>query len=315
MKDLRVLITAIGSMSANCAIRTIKAHGGFVVGCDIYPGKWHYETKLCDAFEQAPYATRPEEYIPFLVDTCQKYNLNTILPLTDLEIDVLNTHREALKDFALAMPTAEVLAVARDKYALYCTFANDSAVPSLATVLLREADLHSVSFPCIAKPYNGRSSEGLIRNAMPADIEAIANKNAYILQEQKAGTICTVDYVRSSATGEDALVAREELLRTKNGAGMTVRVFHDEELSRLVRHIGQTLNISSTVNMEFIHAEDGNYYLIDINPRFSAGVAYSKIAGYDMVMNHFRALAGENIDLPVIAEEKYITKHWVEEIL
>lgn len=309
-------------MSAKCAITTLREQGAFVVGCDIYPGKWHYETKLCDAFEQAPYATRPEEYIPFLIETCRKYNLNTILPLTDLEIDVLNDHRADLKDFALAMPSADVLSVARDKYALYRTFAEDAAVPSLKTILLREvrderledASLQ-VGCPCIAKPYNGRSSEGLIRNAMPKDIEAITHPDAYILQEQKAGTICTVDYVRSPLTGRDAMVAREELLRTKNGAGMTVRIFADDKLHNLVHHIGETLGIGSTVNMEFIHAEDGQYYLIDINPRFSAGVAYSRLAGFDMVSNHFRALAGEDVDALGAVEEMYITKHWVEEIL
>lgn len=42
---MRILITAIGSMSAECAIKHLKNAGHFVVGCDIYPQEWHYETK------------------------------------------------------------------------------------------------------------------------------------------------------------------------------------------------------------------------------------------------------------------------------
>ena len=55
---MRFLITAIGSMAAECVIKRLKAEGHFVVGCDIYPGEWHYETKLCDVFVKAPFAKR-----------------------------------------------------------------------------------------------------------------------------------------------------------------------------------------------------------------------------------------------------------------
>jgi len=37
--------------------------------------------------------------------------------------------------------------------------------------------------------------------------------------------------------------------------------------------------------MEFIELNN-EFYLIDVNPRFSARVAFSVIDGYDMVNNH-----------------------------
>jgi len=310
----RILVTAIGSMSAECVIKCLKDMGMYVVGCDMFPGLWHYETKLCDAFEQAPYAMHKKEYISFLISTCQKYQLDTILPLTDLEIDVLNIHRDELSNFLLAMPSKSVLATVRDKFQLYKTFCDDSEVPSLMTELLTDIS-GQIHYPCVAKPYNGRSSEGLILNAMPKDLEAIKSPEYYIVQEQKTGTICTVDYVRSLECGCDALVAREELLRTKNGAGKVVRIFEDQQLSKLVRHIGKKLDVGSTINMEFIYANDDKYYLIDVNPRFSAGVAYSLIAGYNMVSNHFKALLNMPIDAEINVKEQYIAKRLVEEVL
>lgn len=314
---MRVLVTAIGSMSSRCVIESLKKSGAFVVGCDIYPGKWHFETRLCNAFEQAAFATHVKEYFDFLRATCAKYQLDTILPLTDLEIDVLNEHRGKLEGIQLAMPNDDVLSVARNKFRLFKTFEADKLVPSLKTILLSGAAITQteIKYPCIAKPYNGRSSEGVIRNALPKDIEAIANKDVYILQEQKEGNICVVDFVRSGKSGVCAMVAREELLRTKNGAGTTVRVFDDPVLSTIVRHIGDVLEISSAVNMEFIHGVDGKYYLIDINPRFSAGIAFTEKMGYDIVNNHFRALLNEPIDGQIKVEEKYIVKHWKEDFL
>lgn len=75
--------------------------------------------------------------------------------------------------------------------------------------------------------------------------------------------------------GADFSIPREELLRTKNGAGTTVRIVPDSDLMQMASYIGKKLNVRGCINMEFIRSKDSTYYLIDINPRFSAGVAFS----------------------------------------
>lgn len=309
---MRFLITAIGSMSAECAIKQLKQDGHYVVGCDIYPGEWHYETKLCDAFVRAPFATKEKEYICFLINICSDYQLKYVIPLTDLEIDVINKNRDLFDKagLVLCMQNEGVLEIARDKNALHNAFLNDDLVPSVKTCLLKDMP-EDFPFPCIAKPFNGRSSEGLIRNATKEQVLAIEDKNSYILQEQLVGNVFTVDYVRSAISGKDAAVPRQELLRTKNGAGLTVQTCSDERLIKLVSHIGKTLNINGCVNMEFI-SWNSKYYLIDINPRFSAGVAFSVISGYNMVLNHIRCFTSADIDDPIKVEERIIIKKYEE---
>lgn len=311
---MRILITAIGSMSAECAIKQLKAAGHFIVGCDIYPGEWHYETKLCDAFVRAPYATKKDEYVNFLIKTAVEYNLKYIIPLTDLEIDVINEKRALFDDnhIVLCMQKEEVLTIARDKYKLSKAFENDENVPSIKTCRLSELDIN-FKFPCIAKPYNGRSSEGLLRNATREQVEAIENKEEYIIQEQLDGNIITVDYCRHSSSGVSCAIPREELLRTKNGAGLTVRTIADEKLIQLVSYIGNKININGCICMEFIHNE-GKYYLIDINPRFSAGVAFSVVSGYNMIINHMNCFSGKDIDGQIHVKEQIIIKKY-EEVL
>lgn len=311
---MRILITAIGSMSAECAIKQLKAAGHFIVGCDIYPGEWHYETKLCDAFVRAPYATKKDEYVNFLIKIAVEYNLKYIIPLTDLEIDVINEKRALFDDnhIVLCMQKEEVLTIARDKYKLSKAFENDENVPSIKTCRLSELDIN-FKFPCIAKPYNGRSSEGLLRNATREQVEAIENKEEYIIQEQLDGNIITVDYCRHSSSGVSCAIPREELLRTKNGAGLTVRTIADEKLIQLVSYIGNKININGCICMEFIHNE-GKYYLIDINPRFSAGVAFSVVSGYNMIINHMNCFSGCDIDGQIHVKEQIIIKKY-EEVL
>ena len=90
---MNILLTAIGSMSALCAINQLHKHGHKVIGCDIYPKEWHYESSLCDDFMQAPYANT-NEYIPFLIRLAKESDAEYIFPLTDLEIDKINAFRD-----------------------------------------------------------------------------------------------------------------------------------------------------------------------------------------------------------------------------
>ena len=104
------------------------------------------------------------------------------------------------------------------------------------------------------------------------------------------------------------------MLRTKNGAGLTVKITNDPMLYDLTTYIGQTLGINGCINMEFIK-HDGQYFLIDINPRFSAGIAFSQMVGYNMVINHLNCFIGKNIDSPIQIKEHILTKKYQEEIL
>lgn len=302
-------------MSAECVIRNLKSMGNFVVGCDIYPGTWHYETALCDKFYQAPYATDEERYICFLLDICIQNDVRYIIPLTDLEIDVINVHRDIFENsnITLCMQSSQVLAVVRNKYELFRYFKSDSLVPSIRTCLLTQLD-EDMPFPCLAKPYDGRSSEGLVRNVTRKQLLAITNKEKYIVQEQLEGDVFTVDFCRSELTGVKCAIPRQELLRTKNGAGLTIRIIADKSLMDLSLHIGDKLNINGCVNMEFI-GKNGVYYLIDINPRFSAGIAFSVLAGYDMVNNHLNCFVGKDVDRQVDILENIMIKKYQEVVM
>jgi carbamoyl-phosphate synthase large subunit len=63
--------------------------------------------------------------------------------------------------------------------------------------------------------------------------------------------------------------------------------------------------------MEFIY-DGSDFYLIDINPRFSAGVAFSSMVGYDMVLAHLNCFVGKQILPPVEYKEQIVAKRYVE---
>lgn len=308
---MNVLLTAVGSMSALCAITKLRKAGHRVIGCDIYPREWHYESSLCDVFAQAPYANT-KEYIPFLIGLAKKENVKYIFPLTDLEIDVINRQRELFEKehLVVCISSPETLSIVRDKYALFKAFENDDKVLSIPTFTAQD-DLERLTYPCVAKPRGGRSSEGLFYLQNKEALSNIEDKRNYMFQTKIEGNVCCVDFVRDCKTNSCFCVPREELLRTKNGAGTTVRVFNDKSLEELVKYIGDKLDIRGVVNMEFIKNTHG-YYLIDINPRFSAGIAFSCNTGYDFINAHLACFSGSQIPTPVEFVESIEIKYFIE---
>ena len=309
-----ILVTAIGSFSADCAIRTLKSNGHKVIGSDIYPAAWHAVSKDCDKVYQAPLAKNEKEYIDFLLEVSQNESVDYIVPLTDLEIDVINRHRDAFNasSVTVLMQSENCLRIARDKLAMYELFKESEIVCLPYSVSSENLDV-SFPLPAVAKPVDGRSSEGLMRITNVEQLSNVSKLSNYLVQEYLTGSIYTVDYVRDRK-GNDFSVPREELLRTKNGAGTTVRIVNDEKLCSIVSYIGEKLEIVGCVNMEFI-LNEGKYHLIDINPRFSAGVAFSNFVGFDMVTSHINAFLGETINPKVVFKEQIITKRYKEELL
>lgn len=308
---MNVLLTAIGSMSALCAINKLHEAGHRVIGCDIYPKEWHVEASLCDAFAQAPYANT-DGYIPFLIDLAKKEHVKYIFPLTDLEIDVINKQRDMFEkeNLVVCISSPETLSIARDKYALFKAFDHDRHILSIPTFTAND-DLNQLLYPCVAKPKDGRSSEGLFYLQNREQLKNIGDITNYMFQEKIEGNVCCVDFVRDAKSGSSFCVPREELLRTKNGAGTTVRIFNDAVLENLVKYIGDKLDICGVVNMEFIKNANG-YYLIDINPRFSAGIAFSCMTGYDFIKAHLACFSGENIPVSVVFKDSIEVKYYVE---
>lgn len=88
-----ILVTAVGSYSADIVIKTLKAHGHKVVGCDVYPKGWIADAYNVDVFYQVPYATEVDSYLKHIRRICDCHRIRYIIPLTDPEVDVLSREK------------------------------------------------------------------------------------------------------------------------------------------------------------------------------------------------------------------------------
>lgn len=313
------LVTAIGSFSADIVIKNLKKNGIRVIGCDIYPSEWIADAGNTDTFFQVPYATEEPRYVERLLSICDQEQVDAIIILTDVEADVWNRHREELKahSITLCLSGEETMLLCRDKRKMSSFLSQKGLGNPIETVDLLEADIDTISYPAVVKPYNGRSSQGLHYISSLEEMKSFLTfqeAGDFVVQPYYKGSIITVDVVRQEETGESAVICRKELLRTGNGAGTSVLVFTNENLEAMCREIAEAIHINGCVNFEFIEGEDGIYRMLECNPRFSGGVEFSCLAGYDCVSNHIKCFTGETIEPFHGITDMYIARKYEEYI-
>ena len=135
-----------------------------------------------------------------------------------------------------------------------------------------------------------------------------------MLQPYRPGAVFVADVVRERVSGAGQCLCREELLRTANGAGTTVRVAVAPDLEAQALHVAATLDLHGCTNIEFLRLDD-RYLLMDVNPRFSAGVGFSVLAGYDMPAAHLACFTGSPLPpMPQMTQARVFTRsaHIVE---
>lgn len=319
MNNQNILVTAIGSFSADIVIETLKKNQYNVVGVDIYPRHWLANGDKVKCFYQVPLAIEENLYIEAIIDICRKEDIDYIFPLTDVEIDIFNKKRNIFKDINVTLCTSsyETINLCRNKRKTSEVLVQVEGVNIIHNYSGEDVKKGEIKFPVICKRIDGRSSQGLYKIFSSDELLLFYQKNdmsSYIIQPYIEGDIITVDIVRNAKSGQCIAVPRKELLRTLNGAGTSVYVYEDAVLEALCIRIAEKLNINGCVNFEFIDSSSEGKYFLECNPRFSGGVKFTCMSGYDCVLNHLRCFQGEKIESKIHITQQYISRKYKEYI-
>lgn len=285
-------------MSADFTISTIRKNfSSFkIIGTDIHQKDWIYLSEKVDHFYQVPKASQ-QDFIIEIIQISEKHNVDLVLPLTDPEVDNFSAHRDLFeqKGIQIGISNKQSIGICRDKKRLYEVLRCNNHIKTVPVFTIDELQKDESKYPVIAKPRKGRSSEGIQYFSSYKALKCSNIKfSDYILQPVIEGDVYTVDVLRDH-NNNIICIPRKELIRTANGAGLTVKVEVNNTLINLTKSLVEKINIIGCINIEFIF--DGDYYYVmDLNPRFSAGISFSFLGGYDMVKNYVKMLAGDNID-------------------
>lgn len=297
-----VLVTSTGSVATDITMKSLKRMGYRVVGCNIYPKEWIVESCEMDGFYQIPPVAQSAEYLDAVKDICLKENIKFIFPMIDYEIDLFTKNRLWFEehDVTLCISPDHSLEYTRNKVKLQnFVMENCPKTHAIPTKRLRDIDELEWDFPVVCKPYNGRSSQGLqfIYNEKEwEEFRQKADKDTYIVEPFIDGPLVMVEIVRQKTPHKVVAMTRREIMSTPHGCSLTVMVFQDKELEEASKELADKLDVLGDVNFEYILAKDGTYYLVECNPRFSAGCEFACIGGYDCIENHLKCFLGKEIE-------------------
>lgn len=308
---MNILLTAIGSVSAYDSCVALKKTSNTVYGCDIYPEKWLANTEEFKKVFLVSKASEQNKYLFEILTICNENNIDIIIPLTDIECDLLSQHKITFEGngIKIACFDSALQSMCRNKLLMSKRLSN--VCKCIETYTVNETI--NADFPLMLKPINGRSSQAQLIAYTQNELDVYKTlRDDYIIQPFIKGDVFTVDVVQDKFANCFCVV-RHELLRTVSGLGTTVKMFSEHKLIEICKNIAKDIGFVGTVNMEFINNGD-EFYFLEINPRFSGGIGFSLLAGYDFINAHLDSHLGKQICTNANIEELQMVQYYKKQI-
>lgn len=313
----KVLITALGTSAASTIVRELREDQNlYLIGADIVqPNQIVTSQEVDEFYIFPPSITEQEKYIKFVLDFCHQHNIDYYFAIIDEEVVNVLANREQFEALGVK------LCMVNDEVIQKCHYKNifsnwiRSEFPEIAIKEYRTAqEIKNAQYPLFVKPVEGRASIGCQVVKSYEFLQEILtdklNSQDVIIQESiDYKKIVTVDVLRNKRTGQFFQLQRVELLRNSKGCGIAVKIIYDKALAKIVTAICEKLDLNGIVNIEFFACAEG-YKIIEINPRFSAGYAFTYMSGAKLAMNAIKIAEGMACDIPKIEIGKFYAKRY-----
>lgn len=236
-------------------------------------------------------------YVPALRELCARYGVGAVLPLTDLDIEVLASAREQGLLPAL-VPSSEVARRTYDKYEAH-ELLGELGLPSPPTVL-PEDDLEALRYPVMVKPRKGSGARSIHR----ADDAAAARffidyvKEPVMVQRAMGGPELSIDCL-GDGEGRCLNAIPRTMLESRGGESIKGTVVRDEELIELGRRVMEALKVRGPATIQVFRDPEIGVAITDVNTRFGGafpGPAYAARRGFTYPELIVRLASGERIE-------------------
>lgn len=237
------------------------------------------------------------DYVPALVELCERHGVGAVLPLTDLDIEVLAGAREGGLLPAL-VPSSAVARAAYDKYEAHLLLQRLS-LPSPPTVL-PEADLDALDYPVMVKPRRGSGARSihLARDAAQARFFIDYVQEPTMVQRAMNGPELSIDCL-GDLEGRCLNAIPRTMLESRGGESIKGEVVHDGELIELGRRAMEALGVCGPATIQVFRDPDAGLGITDVNTRFGGAFpapAYAALAGRSYPELIVRMAGGERIE-------------------
>jgi len=237
------------------------------------------------------------DYVPALAALCEQHAVGAVLPLTDLDIEIL---ARALEDGRLPalVPSAEVARATYDKYETHLLLERLS-LPSPPTVL-PEDDLDALDYPVMIKPRRGSGARSIHRAEDPSQARFFIDyvDEPTMVQRAMGGPELSIDCL-GDREGRCVNAIPRTMLESRGGESIKGQVVHDHELIELGRRVMETLRVCGPATIQVFRDPDIGLGITDVNTRFGGAFpapVYAALPGRTYPELIVRMAAGERVE-------------------
>ena len=203
-------------------------------------------------------------YVPELRSLCQRHGVVAVIPLTDLDIEVLARAREE-GQLPAVVPGVDTARATFDKYEAH-RLLERLGLPSPPTVLPGEEIEH---FPVMVKPRWGSGARSIHRADDPAAAEFFV---AYVpeptmLQRWMDGPEFSVDCL-SDLDGRCLNAIPRTMIESRGGESIKGTVIADDQLTKLGQRVVEALLVRGPCTVQVFRDRDLGLRITDVNTRF-----------------------------------------------
>jgi carbamoyl-phosphate synthase large subunit len=237
---------------------------------------------MCDAFYIAPPADS-DEYIQFIDNLCEEENIGVFIPIIDSGLLKVSSNLDKISNTTVIISPYDTIKKCDNKALTYKMFCDaDIKTPKIYGSI---SDITDTDFPLFVKPLEGgRASLGCRRVDSIDELNITLRNSAVPLliceyidgQEYTTDVICTM-------SGEYVAGLPRKRVETKSGVSYKSEIVYNETILLEAKKLVKCVDFYGPLNIQCIEDANGDFYFIEVNPRFSGTLSATIGAGLNTV--------------------------------
>ncbi|HWF73746.1 MAG TPA: ATP-grasp domain-containing protein [Solirubrobacteraceae bacterium] len=203
-------------------------------------------------------------YVPALGELCERHHVGAVIPLTDLDLEVL-AHARVAGELPALVPAPEIARATFDKYEAHLLLER-LGLPSPPTVLPGEPVPH---YPVMIKPRQGSGARSIHRADDARAVEFFVDyvKEPTMVQWLMDGPEFSIDCL-SDPDGRCLNAIPRTMIESRGGESIKGTVIADPELVELGRRVVEALGARGPCTVQVFRDREIGLGITDVNTRF-----------------------------------------------
>lgn len=280
--------------------------------------------QAADVKIQVPAVYDPN-YVDITLNICKEQQIDVLLSLNDLELPILAENKARFETLGVKVVVSEpeVIDICFDKYKTAQWVESLGLNAPKTYVRLEDAKkalaAGEISFPLFMKPRWGSGSIGLESIADMEELDiyyhllfkkikktilatASVGDEYIMIQEKLTGAEFGLD-IMNDLEGNNVGVSVKQKLAMRAGETDKAVTCDLPEVREMGRKIGRALKHIGNLDVDIMQRANGDYCVLELNPRFGGGYPFSYEAGVNMPKAIIAWAKGETVDPAILMPE------------